>query len=1071
MTSFCGCYYFIASAEYYKPRHFLPLVSSSAQTTILSTTSRTTLTQKFTNPSATDAIAECVYTFPLYDGVSVVSFTCHIGKKVLRGLVKEKNKAKAVFDDAVSKGETAGLLTQADESADVFSTKLGNIAAGETILVEITYVGELKHHDTDGIRFTIPTRIAPRYGSSPVVPGLPAVDGGGIEITVDINMPTGSFIKGVQSPSHPIAVSMGTLSTASNAEPVMNKASATLSLGTAALEKDFVLIVQSKDVGIPKAMLETHPTIPNHRAIMATLTPKFSLRPSKPEIVFVADRSGSMGGNIVMLVSAMKVFLKSMPAGVKFNICSFGSSHSFLWPKSKTYAADTLQEATQHLTGWSANFGGTETFQAVKATIDRRFTDLALEVMLLTDGDIWQQQELFSYIDEQVESSKGKIRVFPLGIGSGVSHSLIEGLARHGNGFAQAVQSGERLDNSVVRMLRGALSPHITDYTFEVKYEQGDDDFEVIDKVTEGMKVLLTDGSGAEKVATPKPTISLFDSSTDPEKDNIKGGEDPTAHLPKIPIPKVLQAPHKIPSLFAFSRTSVYLLLSPETFQKNPTAVIFRASSDHGPLALEIPIEVLPSHGETIHQLAAKKAVQGLEEGGGWIFDAEDQNGKLVKDRYPSNFEDLVKKEAVRLGEKFQVAGKWCSFVAVSANDREIDTKEAMQMVADGSYENICEQEADLCDLAVLDSSRLGSVNQAYDCSTSSMPVKKAKKTGMKGFRQRILSNSPKTRTESHIQSFGSFGSPPPPPSEAPGVFPMASFAPPPAPSQSNSASSFAMFSRGGRGSSSGHGAPNIGRGSSILFGGMTRTSRRVPSPPSEEERIEAKGGFKLAPVQQQQALPVFGASASNSSREPLFANSASSGGPPGASGTYKYGAMREIALKANRRFVAQSVDSAGSTMNGSSYIPGHFRKASDSTTSPVSPSYSAASPGYSPASPRASWSFSSKKSAENASPVPSTPQDKLHRVIALQSFDGSWPSSCRGEIATLLALAIPTAAPGVDEDIWMTMVVITFLENKMADEEGTWGLVVEKARDWLASCENVDIGSLEQTAMALVKN
>jgi hypothetical protein len=43
-----------------------------------------------------------------------------------------------------------------------------------------------------------------------------------------------------------------------------------------------------------------------------------------------------------------------------------------------------------------------------------------------------------------------------------------------------------------VKMLRGALSPHITDYTLEVKYEKEDDDFELIDSVTEGMKVCCT---------------------------------------------------------------------------------------------------------------------------------------------------------------------------------------------------------------------------------------------------------------------------------------------------------------------------------------------------------------------------------------------------------------------------------------------------------------------------------------------------------------------------------------------------------------------------------------------------
>lgn len=94
-----------------------------------------------------------------------------------------------------------------------------------------------------------------------------------------------------------------------------------------------------------------------------------------------------------------------------------------------------------------------------------------------------------------------------------------------------------------------------------------------------------------------------------------------------------------------------------------------RGTSGHGPLELEIPIEALPTPSETIHQLAAKKAVQDLEEGRGWIFDAKDQAGVLLKDRFSDRFDELVKQEAVRLGVQFQIAGKWTSFVAVSKDD------------------------------------------------------------------------------------------------------------------------------------------------------------------------------------------------------------------------------------------------------------------------------------------------------------------------------------------------------------------------------------------------------------------
>ena len=570
----------------------------------------------------------------------------------------------------MAKGQTAGLLEQLPEASDVFSTKLGNIPAGESVIVEIIYVGELKHDaETNGIRFTIPTSIAPRYGQvAGVLPSTPST-GSGIRVTVDVSMPTDSSIQGIQSPSHPIAVSLGTTSTNSTAEPSINKASATLSLGETTLDRDFVLIVLARDTALPRALLETHPTIPNHRAVMVTLVPRFSLPSSMPEVVFVADRSGSMDGKMEMVKSAMKVFLQSLPVGVKFNICSFGSTNSFLWPKSRSYGQDTLNQARRYVEGFMSNMGGTETYAALEATIENRWKDIPLEIVLLTDGDIWQHEQLFTYLNRKVTESKGEIRIFPLGIGHGVSHALIEGVARAGNGFAQTVQDGERLDNRVVRMLKGALTPHVTDYTLEVKYDEEEDDgFEMIDGVTDGMRVLLSEKNVPQRAE--KSTISLFDTSADVDGDIGMEGAPAYAHLPEIPHPKLLQAPHRIPPLFSFARAVVYLLMSPGTIQRNPKSVVLHATSAHGPLHLEIPVDILPTKGETIHQLAARKAVQDFEEGRGWLYDAKDENNVSIQERFLSRFDEIVEREAVRLGTQFQAASRWCSFVAVADNEK-----------------------------------------------------------------------------------------------------------------------------------------------------------------------------------------------------------------------------------------------------------------------------------------------------------------------------------------------------------------------------------------------------------------
>jgi hypothetical protein len=81
------------------------------------------------------------------------------------------------------------------------------------------------------------------------------------------------------------------------------------------------------------------------------------------------------------------------------------------------------------------------------------------------------------------------------------------------------------MDSKVVRMLKGALSPHINDYTLEVKYGNGaltpasddDDDFEIVEKVADSLKVQI---NLSENTADQQKTVSfhsnmIYVSSTD----------------------------------------------------------------------------------------------------------------------------------------------------------------------------------------------------------------------------------------------------------------------------------------------------------------------------------------------------------------------------------------------------------------------------------------------------------------------------------------------------------------------------------------------------------------------------
>ena len=900
----------------------------------------------------------------------MTSFLCHIGPRTFRGVVHEKDKAAGIFNDAVSRGETAGLFEQEYESSDVFSTKLGNIPAGQTIIVEITYVGDLKHDaENDGIRFTIPTKIAPRYGPYAFAPeimskidNISATMSSQMRIVVDVSLPDGNLIKGLLSPSHPIAVSIGELSTDDDdGDPSMNKASATLSQRSTVLEKEFVLIIQAKVASSPVAVLESHTTIPDHRALMVTLVPKFSLPPTRPEIIFLVDRSGSMFPNVETLKATMMIFLKSLPSGVVFNICSFGTLNSLLWPKSKAYSKATLNKALDHVNILNADMGGNEELDAFKTVFANRHGDRPLDIIFLSDGGIWQPETLFQYINDEVVKSKD-IRLITLGIGEGVSHYVAEGFSRAGNGFTQLVQNGEPFENKCVRMLRAALSPHVWDYTLSVKYA-GDDDFELTEDVTDGLSLLLSDDKleePAKKQPLKKKTrFSLFNTTADLDapigSDNYV--EPP---LPGLTPPKILQSPYRIPPLFPFSRTTVYLLMSESTIQRNPVSVVLNGTSAEGPLELEIPINILPEKSTIIHTLAARKAVQDLEEGRGWIYEAKDQKGTLISKRYPSRMEEIVKQEAVRLGEKFQTANRWCSFVAVEDHE-EGDSHE------DSNMEEISPRKA------VLPTAE-GSLVQQHGMASQQMQQQ---------------------GTDPPLQmSYEAFALPLP--DEDDDI--LESF-------------DFDTFL--------GSESPELpGRERRMIGGVRTKsTARRSTGGKAPRKQLASKAARKSVP-------------STGGVRKPFRHKPVSVGIP-----------------KKRRKSAATTTTAAAAAADGEE--DEEVEDEDEEMVDVEEPTHDTTT---------------------------MTKRQKLLLLISLQDFEGFWEKDKR--ISQILGVDEETlksktwkGAKKVSEKVWVTILVIIFLEEKMDDVQDVWELVVEKAREWYGKQKGVDFKMVEKEAWDVLKD
>ena len=430
----------------------IPLDGVSVEATVRDFCTRVVLTQRYNNREKKPI--EAVYVFPVDETAAVCGFEALIDDVHVVGKVQEKDEAFETYDEAIAGGHGAYLLDQ--ERPDVFTASIGNIPPGKEVMVRITYVTELSLAGDD-LRFVLPTTVSPRYapaedrvgvGQSPaeaVNPPKAWKVPYGLDLTVNLDMP--SSIRSVESPSHPIAF-----------EPDGQKGTVKLGERTAALDRDFVLLVRLSEPHEPRGWVEQSET---GSTAMVAFQPKFEVSEAPCEIIFVVDRSGSMGGpSIVEARNALQLCLRSLSEGTLFNIVGFGSGFEMLFPKSRPYDNKSLAEANRHLKRLEADLGGTEILTPLKAVLESDTNpELPRQVFLLTDGQVSNTEAVLSLVRKHSDTT----RVFTFGIGAGASHHLVRGIARAGEGACEFISPGERIEGKVLRQLEKAMAPALAD--------------------------------------------------------------------------------------------------------------------------------------------------------------------------------------------------------------------------------------------------------------------------------------------------------------------------------------------------------------------------------------------------------------------------------------------------------------------------------------------------------------------------------------------------------------------------------------------------------------------------------
>jgi hypothetical protein len=427
---------------------------------------RSTLTYSNDSPDP----VEVLFRFPAEKSHAVVGLTAVIDGRKIAAQVREKEEARAQYDDAIASGLSAALAEE--KSGDIFSIALGNLPPGKDAQIQLQLVGELGVDAEGGVRFSLPSTLKPRYtpaGSTDPLASVPAgeeeqVKSGTVSAVswFHLTVEGADGVAEVTSPTHSITV---TPNDANQLDVRLSKE----------LDSDLVILVKTKEPHAPKAIVEggeeKKGSFMSSPAVMLNFFPSFPEIEAACEFIFLVDRSGSMSGSYIKSArETLVLFLKSLPQGNYFNIIGFGSSYTSLFPNPVPYDEKHLEKAIKHAQGMEADLGGTELLRPLQHIFETKpRSGYARQVFVLTDGSVSNTDACIQEMRKNLKNA----RCFTFGIGSGASSALVSGLATAGNGAAEFVKEGERMQPKVIRSLKRALQPAITDVSvsFEVPKE------------------------------------------------------------------------------------------------------------------------------------------------------------------------------------------------------------------------------------------------------------------------------------------------------------------------------------------------------------------------------------------------------------------------------------------------------------------------------------------------------------------------------------------------------------------------------------------------------------------------
>ena len=457
-----------------KPTQVFPLKHTDVAIQVSGPLARAQVTQQFENLYS-DKI-EAVYTFPLPQSAAVDDMTLTVGDRVVKGSIKKREEARAIYEAAKRRGNVAGLLDQ--ERPNIFTQSVANILPGEQISITITYVQTLSYKDGK-YSVVFPMVVGPRYIPGRPFDHTPPLGGGwawdsdqvpdashvtppvlepgtrsGHDLSLSVKIDAGVPIHQVKSTTHDVVV---THSRASHAvvhlkeEAIIPNKDFILTYAVAGEDiRDAVLSHRNGKEGFFTLLLQ-----PPDRVKMDEVTPK--------ELVFVLDTSGSMSGfPIEKAKETMRLAIDGLNPRDTFNLITFAGNTHILFPEPVPATASNVRKA-QHFLESRRSGGGTELMKAIRAALDPSDSQEHLRIVcFMTDGYIGNDMAIVGEIKKHANA-----RVFAFGVGNSVNRFLLDKMAEHGRGEVEYVGLQDDGSAAARRFHERVQHPLLTDISID----------------------------------------------------------------------------------------------------------------------------------------------------------------------------------------------------------------------------------------------------------------------------------------------------------------------------------------------------------------------------------------------------------------------------------------------------------------------------------------------------------------------------------------------------------------------------------------------------------------------------